>query len=189
MIFKIQEHFQFCPDWYRREAAVRALVGQYYVVLRSLLRRKPGLRLYRTHCRHCGIYFLADPQNHGRRDLGCPFGCQQAHRQQASARRSAAYNATPEGKAKKKLHNDKRRRRPPPSAASRSRPVRRQERVCLESAIVGYLSRVVSLIEGRRVSGEEIRKLVMRAVRQHSIGRRRKIEYVLSCWGNAGCDP
>jgi hypothetical protein len=194
LIVKIQEHFQFCPKWYRRHEDVRALVGQYYVVLRSLLRQKPHLRLYRARCRHCGIYFLADPRNRGRQDLGCPFGCRQAHRRQSSARRSASYYASPEGKAKKKLHNDKRGRgriaAPAPAGQCRPHPqVRQQEGVDFEITIVSYLSRVVSLIEGRWVSPQEIREMLTRALRQHSIGPRRKIEYVLSCWENAGCDP
>jgi len=41
---------------------------------------------------------------------------------------------------------------------------------------------VVSLIEGRRVSQEEIVEMLVRAVRQHSMYRRRKIEYVLRYW-------
>jgi hypothetical protein len=194
LIVKIQEHFQFCPDWYRRHEDVRALVGQYYVVLRSLLRQKLHLRLYRARCRHCGIYFLADPRNRGRRDLGCPFGCQHAYRRQSSAQRSADYYASPVGKAKKKLHNDKRGRRRMAAAAPAGQGslhprVRRQECADFEMAILSYLSRVVSLIEGRRVSRQEIREMLTRALRQHTIGRRRKIEYVLSCWENAGCDP
>jgi hypothetical protein len=48
---------------------------------------------------------------------------------------------------------------------------------------------VVSLIEGWRVSAEEIVEMLRRAVRQHSISRRPKIEYVLSYWENQAQDP
>jgi hypothetical protein len=68
------------------------------VLLRSVLRAKPHLRLGLTRCRHCGILFLTHPRNAGRHDLRCPFGCRQAHRKQASAQRSAAYYRQAQGK-------------------------------------------------------------------------------------------
>jgi hypothetical protein len=45
--------------------------------------------------------------------------------------------------------------------------------------MVSYLRMVTSLIEGRRVSLTEILAMLERAVRQHSIGRRRRIDYIL----------
>ena len=45
--------------------------------------------------------------------------------------------------------------------------------------IVRYLALVVSLIESRRVSEREIHKMLARAVRQHRMARRRRIDYVL----------
>jgi hypothetical protein len=45
--------------------------------------------------------------------------------------------------------------------------------------MVRYLGMVTSLIEGRRVSLMEILAMLARAVRQHSIGRRRRIDYIL----------
>jgi hypothetical protein len=47
---------------------------------------------------------------------------------------------------------------------------------------------VVSLIEGRRVSPEEIVEMLAR-VRQHSIFRRRRMEYLLSYWENRARYP
>jgi len=41
---------------------------------------------------------------------------------------------------------------------------------------------VISLIEDRRVSEAEILRMLVRAVRQHSMARRRRRDYVLSCW-------
>jgi hypothetical protein len=41
---------------------------------------------------------------------------------------------------------------------------------------------LISLIEGRRVSEGEILSMLARAVRQHSMARRRRQDYVLSCW-------
>ena len=40
------------------------------------------------------IFFLTDARNAGRQDLGCPFGCRQAHRRRQSTRRSVADSVT-----------------------------------------------------------------------------------------------
>jgi hypothetical protein len=186
LIVKIQEQFQFCPDWYRRSPSIRELVGQYYVVLRSLLRQKARLRSYLCRCRHCGIFFLTHPRNRGRGDLACPFGCRQAHRRQNSTHRSVEYYRSREGKVKKHLQNQRRRsrRRSPPARASRSDrgPRATGEEMRFASSIVRYLQMVTSLIEGRRVNEAEILRMLVRAVRQHSMARRRRRDYVLSCW-------
>jgi hypothetical protein len=85
-----------------------------------------------------------------------------------------AYYRTAEGKEKKKLHNGKRGR----GAGPRRRPGER-EGMPFDADIVGYLAMVVSLIESWRVSEREIRKMLARAVRQHRIARRRRIDYLL----------
>jgi len=87
---------------------VAALVLEYYLLLRSVLRAKPRLRACLSRCRHCRIFFLADPRNAGRRNLGCPFGCREAHRKQQSTRRSVAYYRDPDGKKKKSALNQRR---------------------------------------------------------------------------------
>ncbi len=87
-------------DWCRR-GAVAALVLEYYLLLRSVLRAKPHLRACLTRCRHCRIFLLTHPRNAGRHNLRCPFGCREAHRRQQSTRRSAAYYRDPDGKVKK----------------------------------------------------------------------------------------
>lgn len=51
-----------------------------------------------------------------------------------------------------------------------------------DSGIVRYVQMVTSLIEGRRVSEAEILRMLVRTVRQHSMARRRRRDYVLSCW-------
>jgi hypothetical protein len=45
--------------------------------------------------------------------------------------------------------------------------------------MVSYLRMVTSLVEGRRVSVVEILEMLARAVRQHSMVRGRRIDYVL----------
>jgi hypothetical protein len=88
-----------------------------------------------------------------------------------------AYYRTAEGKEKKKLQNGKRGRR-----ADARRPPTEREEMQFDADIVRYLAMVISLIEGCRVSKAEILRMLVRAVRQHSMARRRRREYVLSCW-------
>jgi hypothetical protein len=176
LVVQIQGHFQYCPDWYRGSEAVRALVGQYYVVLRSVLRNRPQLRCGLTRCRHGRIFFLTHACKARRRDVCCPFGCQRAHRRRGSTERSVAYYRTQEGKRKKRLHNGKRRqslRAPRPRGAEGMR---------LDARLIGYIRTVTSWIEGQWLSKHEIVEMLQRAMRQHSLARRRRIEYVLSFW-------
>lgn len=176
MSIKIQEHFQFEPGWYCG-GEVRGLVLQYYVVVRSVLRAKPCLRRCLTRCRECRIFFLAHPRNSGRRDLRCPFGCQQAQRKRRSTERSVEYYRTAEGKFKKKIQNDKRDRGEAKADCADSQSG--QNVVRFDRYMVRHVRIVTSLIEGRRVSLSEILEMLARAVRQHSMVGRRRIHYVV----------
>jgi len=175
VVVQIQTHFHFRPDWYHQGQAC-ALVKQYYVVLRSVLRSRPHLRRCLRRCRHCRIFFLTHPRNAGRSDLRCPFGCREAHRKQRSTERSVAYYATAEGKVKKQIQNGKRvprvvRAEPnPPVAGALEFP----------AGMVVYMAMVASLIEGRRVREAEIFQMLVRAMRQHSMARRRRMDYVVA---------
>jgi hypothetical protein len=99
---------------------VRRLVLDYYVVLRSVLRDKPQVGRILTRCRHCWIFFIADPRNAGRDDLGCPFGCADLHRRRRSTERSVRYNGSPVGKLKRHQREEERRPAGDPSAAEAS---------------------------------------------------------------------
>lgn len=181
MIIKIQKFFQFGPDWYRRTGESRDLVLQYYFVLRSVLRAKPCLRQCLTRCRHCRIFFLTHPSNAGRRDLGCPFGCRDEHRKRHSRKRSAEYYRTAEGKFKKRMQNSKRGK----VAAKESLPGEDQaaafepRETSFHAHIVDYLRMAISLIEGRPVSTAEILEMLSRAMRQHSLARGHRMDYVI----------
>jgi hypothetical protein len=152
------------------------LVKQYYVVLRSVLRSRPHLRRCLRRCRHCRIFFLTHPRNAGRRDLRCPFGCREAHRKQRSTERSVAYYATAEGKAKKKMQNGKRAQ----GGVRTQAPHPVTGALEFHAGMVGYVAMVASLIEGRRVSEAEILRRLVRAMRQHSMARRRRMDYVVA---------
>ena len=151
-----------------------ALVFAYYVLLRSILKSKPALRPCLRHCRHCGIFFLTHPRNAGRRDLGCPFGCREAHRKAESTRRSVAYYRDDEaGRQKKRRQNA--RRRPGPV-----RPVSGpQTPLPWPRPIVEYVRVVTGLIEGRPVSLAEVLEMLARAVRQHRMVRERRGDQIV----------
>ena len=145
----------------------------YYLVLRSVLREKPWLRKCLARCRHCGIYFLTDRRNAGRRDLGCPFGCRRAHRRRESTRRSVAYYREPEGQVKKQALNARRRSGgrkgnawPAPAVAAPPWP----------GGIVAYVCVLVGLIEGRRVERSEVIAMLERTRRQHRMVRTRRLD-------------
>lgn len=196
---RIQKHFEFCPGWYRKDG-VRDLVLQYYFVLKSVLKSKPPLRPCLTRCRHCGIFFLTHPRNRGRRDLGCPFGCREALRKKRSTERSTAYYKTRSGKLKKKLQNNQRCKGvPKPDSGSEPEqksvgpePWEKGVRVepdnpspdtgmalDFDAGMVAHVRMVTSLIEGRRVSREEILQMLKRTMRQHRIGREKRIDYIV----------
>jgi hypothetical protein len=148
----------------------------------------------------CGIRFLTNTRNAGRRDLRCPFGCRRHHRRQCSCQRSTAHYRTAAGKRKKKRLNGRRQRvppitqpvpdpqaAPPPNTADDAPPIElRLEGVVLdesslvESPMLPYVRMVVSLIEGIDFSCGEVLDLLRRAMRQHSIATGSRIDYALS---------
>jgi hypothetical protein len=145
------------------------LVLSYYVVLRSVLRIKPWLRKCLVRCQHCGIYFLTDRRNAGRKDLGCPFGCSRTHRQRQSTKRSVAYYQETEGKVKKQALNARRRKSPPPPAPPSPVPPGLRP-------FYQYLCVMVGLIEGRPIPLWEVVEMLERTVRQHRMVRLRRID-------------
>lgn len=175
VIVQIQAHFHFRPDWYHQGEAC-ALVKQYYVVLRSLLRSRPDLRRYLRRCRQRRIFFLTDPRNTGRSDLRCPFGCRQAHRKRRSTERSVAYYATAEGKAKKKIQNGKRAQGGEPGDANPPVP----EAPGISCRHRGLCGDGGQSDRGSAGGEAEIVQMLARAMRQHSMARRRRIDYVVA---------
>jgi hypothetical protein len=136
------------------------MVLVYCRLLRSILRARPHLRRCLTRCRHCRIFFIAHACNAGRHDLGCPFGCQGAHRRRESAKRSTEYYRDEPGKMKKKIQNGRRAEEPAAAATTGAEP---------SEAMIKHLQRVLSAIEGRKVSREEVLRL-----RQRSLGEEEK---------------
>ena len=150
---------------------------EYYWLLRSVLRTKPVLRRCLNRCRHCRIFFLTHPRNAGRKDLGCPFGCKEAHRKGQSTQRSVEYYRGEAGRIKKAIQNDKRKAARTPTGAEPDYTARGH------GPMVEHVRMVVSLIEGRRVSRQEVLEMLARVVRQHSMVRMRRIDHAVG-WLN-----
>jgi hypothetical protein len=151
---------------------VRDLVRSYYAQIRSLLRERPDMRPCLKRCRHCRILFFTDPRNAGRSDLYCGFGCREAHHRQSNTRRSVAFY---------REHPDKKRYQ------NRKRYLRTAS-PCLDgwtdpndeapAPIVRHVRVIVSLIEGRPVTLDEIVEMLAKKGRQHRMARKRRSAYV-----------
>ena len=160
---------------------MRSFVAQYYLIVRSVVKEKPHLRKCLTRCRHCQILFFTHPRNAGRTDLGCPFGCRQAHRRKSSTYRSTEYYRSDEGKQKKKELNKAR------SQQSRLAQSRLEEKgnddggSKFDAATVNHIQVVTSLIECRFVGLAEILVMLDNILRQHSIVIGEKLFYDALC--------
>jgi hypothetical protein len=157
---------------------VAPLVLSYYVVLRSVVRLRPWLRKCLVRCRHCGIFFLSHARNAGRQDLGCPFGCREAHRKSQSTRRSVDYYRQAEGKTKKRELNARRGKTAPPPPTPKPAPLP------WPRPILEHVRVVSSLIEGRKVLLSEIVAMLERTLRQHRMVRTRRLDQGVA-WLNA----
>jgi hypothetical protein len=187
------------------------------VVLRSIRRTKPHLSLCLARCRHCGIFFPTHQRNFSRRNLGCLFGCREAHRRKSSTKRSIAYYR--EDPQKKNDQNNRRRggasaqvkasaegqdsrsparpgalaKEEPPADAPKLNPgcsmplcppaVTAALPKTADAQLMEHVRVVVSLIEGRPISLEEIWEMLVRVLRQHSMPRRRKSDHT-AAWLN-----
>jgi len=137
-------------------------------------------------CCHCGIAFLTDPRNRGRNDIGCPFGCRQAHSKEKSAQRSTNYYRNEEGKQKKKQHNSRRNRQHQCSPLPQQTPPALNQAISpavIPDSTVDYLRILVSLIERRRVKRREIIDELEKIWRQHSFTRFASGGYICDCNG------
>ena len=119
----------------------------------------------------------SDPRNAGRKDLGCPFGCKEAHRKRQSTRRSVEYYRGEAGQMKKAIQNGQRQA---PGRVAESKP---ETAARWDGPMVEQVRRVVSLIEGRRVGTGEILEMLARVLRQHRLVRRRRIDHSIE-WLN-----
>lgn len=154
---------------------MRPVMGQYYRLVRRLLHSPVRSRICLSRCRDCKILFLTHPRNTGRQDLRCPFGCRQTNRRQSSINRSTQYYRTTEGKLKKQIQNGRRTEKVRSEADAQEAVA--EDSLVLDEEGLKYLQTVISIIEQRCVSRQEI-ELVLRAkMRQHSIGKQAGVAY------------
>ncbi len=168
---------------------VADLVKEYYFVLRRVLRAQSRLRRCLTRCQNCRIFFLTHPRNAGRHDLRCPFGCRETHRKRESTKRSVAYYQGEDGRKYRREQNGNRQRTgfaPVPDTPSDPKQAPQTivgdpdaSSATWPTPLLVYLRMVISLIEGRPVSGQELRDMLAQVLRQHSIPRRPKIDHII----------
>jgi hypothetical protein len=140
-----------------------------------VLKEKQHLRKCLTKCRHCHILFLTHPRNAARKDLGCPFGCREAHRRDSAIKRSIEYYKSPEGKIKKQYLNA-RRNNPLAEGSQDETPIDSCE-TGVDPSTVLHIELTTSLIEGRVVGLKEVIEMIERILRQHSIDKGKKVPY------------
>ena len=145
--------------------------------MRSCLRAKPHLRRCLCRCRHCRIFFLTHPRNAGRRELlRCFFGCRREHRRRESIRRSTEYYRGELGREYKRRQNQRQRgqveilglqsaKAPAPlptPKASCPEEILQALPAAKDPEILEHVRVVVSLIEDRWISLQEIWEMLLR---------------------------
>jgi hypothetical protein len=190
IFLKIQTLFQPVSDWYQKIKS-SFLFERYLRLVNFIVSRRAFLKNCLVSCRHCQIPFITYPCNAGRKDLGCPFGCREFLRSENSKKRSLQYYRSEEGKKKKKRLNQKRcldlsektqetsqilhsGSSPPRNNFPHDLGIKENHTIPLvrpEFSIGGifYLQSVVSLLEGRRFSRDEIERFVTIILRQLSL--------------------
>ena len=142
-----------------------------------MLKDKPHLRKCLSRCRHCRIFFFTDPRNAGRTDIGCPFGCRQAHRRKSAIKRSTAYYKTPEGKDKKQQLNA-RRNAPPLSVSTPGEETIHIFEYGVLTTTISHIQLTTSLIEGRAIGLNEVIGMIDHILRQLSMDKGENITYL-----------
>jgi len=134
-----------------------------------------------ARCRHCRIFFLTALSNRGRNDLSCPFGCREAHHKKQSHQRSQAYYRTEEGRRKKRELNRKRSLLSARAVAlKKTSGATISPRPPIPPALARHIRLVVSFMEGRWLTGEEMGDLIEKILRQHRLPRPRRIDYAVA---------
>lgn len=155
---------------------MRCIVARYYWAIRFVIKQKSELKNYLTSCRHCQILFFTHPRNTRRNDLLCPFGCREARRKQKSTERSVAYYRDKEGKDKKKELNKRRNQVKDIPASTTDRSVGNKVEAD-RRILLSHIQVVISLIEGHWVELKNIKALVAKILRQHSIDLKKNLFY------------
>lgn len=155
-------------NWYKKEE-VQEYISTYYGKIRSIIQTAERRYWELTRCVDCGIYLITSCSNCGRKDIRCPFGCRECHKKAASNKRSRAYYKTIDGKKKKRRQNAKRYHLP------KEIPIKNEKDESLpeeKGSFVGHIRFILSLIEGRFISWQEINDILaacFKKWRQHPL--------------------
>jgi hypothetical protein len=141
-------------EWYKGSTCCEN-VKAYYEELRDILHGTSKKHRVLKRCRHCGILFLTHPGNRNREDIGCPFGCREHELAKKSNERVSEYYKSDAGKMKKKKLNQKRHLKNQAEDMSKEKSYKTGE-----DDFMDYMSWMVGLTEGRKVSKEEVKELL-----------------------------
>ena len=111
--------------------------------------------------------------------MRCPFGCSQSHRRQQRSIRSAAYYRSKEGRIKKRDLNRKRYLTGENDDIEQLPLKIIMDTEAVITGVVRYVRLVVSLIEGYWISLDEIKKMLRRISRQHSLSKQNRNDYII----------
>jgi hypothetical protein len=123
--------------------------------------------------------------------MRCPFGCRQAHREENSKKRSAEWYRSEKGRKKKKALNRRRSRQSLSDYGSKylaneeSSPpqghiVEDDIQVVRDIVTLSYIQMLISVIEGRFVSLDEVLTMLRKKVRQRSIDNQKRFIYAIN---------
>jgi hypothetical protein len=122
--------------------------------------------------------------------LRCPFGCRQAHREEDSKKRSAEWYRSEKGRKKKKALNRGRSLQSlsgngskylanEESSPRQGHVVQDDSQVVRDRVTLSYIQMLISAIEGRFVSLDEVLTMLRKKVRQRSIDKQKQFIYAI----------
>jgi hypothetical protein len=122
--------------------------------------------------------------------LRCPFGCRQAHREEDSKKRSAEWYRSEKGREKKKALNRQRSLQSlsgngskylanEESSPQQGHIVQDDSQVVHDRVTLSYIQMLISVIEDRFVSLDEVLTMLRKKVRQRSIDKQKQFIYAI----------
>ncbi|MBF0411024.1 MAG: hypothetical protein HQM10_27015 [Candidatus Riflebacteria bacterium] len=179
-ILAVSASFSLKENW-AAELMNTSLGKDYLRIISLIVANTPTLENCLVICKRCSIPFITHPSNAGRKDLNCCFGCREFLRQQNANNRSRRFYTNREGKEKKRIANQKRYLINPatPTEFSISVSVENLDGKSLfadenvfgksQNVITSYLKALITLIEGRQISTEEIERILEKIQRQRPL--------------------
>ncbi len=168
-VVKLRMLYFYKVGWYKNKFNQEYTL-KYYSELRKIIKFVPSKYWVLTRCKECGIYFLTAPSNRGRNDIRCLIGCREQHKKLSSNKRSTAFNKTERGRQIKYRHNQNRYLQNKKTSKTIKKEKDKTDK--LKESFIGYIRFIVRLIEGRFVSWQEIKDILLdyfKKWRQHPL--------------------